>query len=464
LTTFADLGLAAPLLQALAAEGYETPTPIQQGAIPHVLAGHDLLGVAQTGTGKTAAFALPILNHLQKINRRASPKACRVLVLSPTRELASQIQASFETYGRFLRVSTTVVFGGVPIGRQLRATAGGLVVVVATPGRLLDLISQRALTLAEIELLVLDEADRMLDMGFVRDIRKLLTFMPKQRQNLFFSATMPPEIADLAATMLTNPKQVAVTPVASTVDRIRQGVIHTPGRAKQATLHKLLEDTGIARAVVFSRTKHGADRIVRHLEASGFEAAAIHGNKSQNARERAMAAFRDGTLRLLVATDIAARGIDVDGVTHVINFDLPNIPESYVHRIGRTARAGADGVAISLVGEDERGDLKGIERLIKRQIPVLPHPLGDAAGVAAATQAVEASRPREQLRQRPERSAAHHRSAKPQRGGQRVGERSAGGGAGSGNGGARRPNRPGRPQRQGAPGQAQGAGPGRRER
>jgi ATP-dependent RNA helicase RhlE len=414
LTNFAELGLAAPLLKALAAEGYESPTPIQQGAIPEVLAGHDLLGVAQTGTGKTAAFALPILHHLQKINRKASPRACRVLVLSPTRELASQIQASFVAYAKFMRASTTVVFGGVPIGRQIRAVAGGIDVVVATPGRLLDLINQRALTLSEVELLVLDEADRMLDMGFVRDIRKLLAMMPPRRQNLFFSATMPPEIADLAATMLTNPKQVAVTPVASTVDRIEQSIILCTTRAKQAVLHKLLEDASIQRAVVFSRTKHGADRVVRQLELAGFAAAAIHGNKSQNQRERALAAFRAGSMRLLIATDIAARGIDVDGVTHVINFDLPNVAESYVHRIGRTARAGADGVAISLVGEDERSDLRAIERLIRRKIPVLPHPLGDVEATAAAVNALESSRANDAAQHRQDRKpgdrkpAGHH--------------------------------------------------------
>ena len=389
LTQFADLGLAAPLLKALVAEGYETPTPIQLGAIPHVLAGHDLLGVAQTGTGKTAAFALPILNHLHKINRQPSQRACRVLVLSPTRELASQIEASFRAYGRFMRASTTVIFGGVPINRQIRAVAGGVDVVVATPGRLLDLLQQRAITLAEVELLVLDEADRMLDMGFVRDIRKLLSMMPPRRQNLFFSATMPAEIADLAGTMLTAPKQVAVTPVASTVDRITQSVILCPERAKQAALHKLLEDPSIDRAVVFSRTKHGADKIVRHLEAAGIAAAALHGNKSQNHRERTLAAFRDGSLRLLIATDIAARGIDVEGISHVINFDLPNVAESYVHRIGRTARAGADGVAISLVGDEERRDLRGIERLIRRTIPVIANPLGDAAAIAAAVGAMK---------------------------------------------------------------------------
>ncbi len=461
LTTFAELGLAAPLLKAIAAEDYECPTPIQQRAIPHILAGHDLLGVAQTGTGKTAAFALPILNHLQKINRRASPRACRVLVLSPTRELASQIQANFISYSQYMRVSTTVVFGGVPVGRQVRAMAGGVDVVVATPGRLLDLITQKALTLAEIEVLVLDEADRMLDMGFVRDIRKLLAVMPPRRQNLFFSATMPPEIADLAGSMLTNPKEVAVTPVASTVDRIQQGVIHTPNRAKQATLHKLLNDATIARALVFSRTKHGADRIVRHLEAAGFGAAAIHGNKSQNARERALSAFRDGSLRLLVATDIAARGIDVDGVTHVINFDLPNIPESYVHRIGRTARAGADGVAVSLVGEDERGDLRGIERLIRRQIPVLQHPLGDQAAIAAAVQTAEASRPKEPGR--PSRPGGHHRPGQPARAGERHGAGNARG-AGGENGPNRRHNPSRRPKRAGASGHAQGIEQNRRER
>ena len=437
MTSFADLGLAAPLQKALAAEGYETPTPIQAGAIPHVLAGHDLLGVAQTGTGKTAAFALPILHHLQKINRTASPRACRVLVLSPTRELASQIEASFATYGRNMRVSSTVIFGGVPVGRQVRATAPGIDVVVATPGRLLDLMGQRALSLAEVEILVLDEADRMLDMGFIRDIRKILNVMPKQRQTLFFSATMPPEIADLAATMLTRPKEVTVTPVASTVDRITQSVIHCATKSKQAVLHKLLDDASIGRAVVFSRTKHGADRIVRHLEIAGINAAAIHGNKSQNARERAMASFRDGSLRLLVATDIAARGIDVDGVTHVINFDLPNIAESYVHRIGRTARAGADGIAVSLVGEDERSDLRAIERLIRRKIDLAANPLGDDQTAAAAANALEqarlaqapAGKPRsDRTGQKPHGQGAPNRGRDDRRPGN--GERKSHGGAG----------------------------------
>ncbi len=399
MTTFTELGLPAPILKALAAEGYETPTPIQAQSIPHLLKGNDLLGVAQTGTGKTASFALPMLTHLNKINRQAGPRACRALVLAPTRELASQIQASFVTYGKFLRLSSTVIFGGVPINRQMRAVAGGIDVVVATPGRLLDLMDQRAIVLSEIELFVLDEADRMLDMGFIRDIRRILTKVPARRQTMFFSATMPKEIADLAGAMLTNPVEVAVTPVASTVDRIVQHIMFVPAKQKQAVLHKLLDNPAIQRAVVFSRTKHGADRIVKQLAAADIPADAIHGNKSQNQRERAMAAFRSGQSRLLVATDIAARGIDVDGITHVINFDLPNIAESYVHRIGRTARAGADGAAISLVADDERGDLRAIERLIRRKIDILPLP----DGLPAVPFVAERERPEQPRGQRPPR-------------------------------------------------------------
>ena len=389
-------------MQALVAEGYETPTPIQAQAIPYLLTGRDLLGVAQTGTGKTAAFALPMLTHLDANKRRASPRACRALVLAPTRELASQIQASFAAYGKFLRLSSTVIFGGVPIARQIRAVANGIDVVVATPGRLLDLLDQRAISLAEIELFVLDEADRMLDMGFIRDIRRILTKLPARRHTMFFSATMPKEIADLAGAMLTDPVQVAVTPVASTVDRIVQHVMFCPAKQKQALLHKLLENPAIERAVVFSRTKHGADRIAKHLAAAGIPADAIHGNKSQNQRERAMAAFRNGQSRLLIATDIAARGIDVDGVTHVINFDLPNIAESYVHRIGRTARAGADGEAFSLVADDERADLRAIERLIRRKIDILPLP----QGLPELPQVAERERSETPRGGRPQRSRA----------------------------------------------------------
>ncbi len=380
MTSFTDLGLPGPILQALATEGYETPTPIQAQAIPHVLAGRDLLGIAQTGTGKTAAFALPILANLSKVPRRASPRACRVLVLSPTRELASQIEANVIAYGNNLRLRSTLIFGGVPINRQIRACAGGIDIVVATPGRLLDLLNQRAVTLNEVEVFVLDEADRMLDLGFMRDIQKIVALLPKQRQNLFFSATMPKEIARFAASLLKNPVEVSVTPPASTVERIEQGLIHVPNRDKQAMLHRLLGNPSIARALVFTRTKHGADRVVKHLNAAGIKADAIHGNKSQNQRERALGAFRNGQSRLLVATDIAARGIDVDGVTHVINFELPNIPETYVHRIGRTARAGAEGAAISLCGEDERVFLRDIERLIRQPVPVMQ---GMSAGLEA---------------------------------------------------------------------------------
>ena len=381
LQNFTDLGLSAPLLKALVSEGYAIPTPIQFQAIPHVLAGRDILGVAQTGTGKTAAFALPIMDRLTKAQKRAQPRSCRALILSPTRELASQIEQSFRTYGRNLRLNSTVIFGGVPIGRQIRNCAMGLDIVVATPGRLLDLINQRALTLGDIEVFVLDEADQMLDMGFIRDIKKIVAMLPKQRQSLFFSATMPKEMADLADNLLRDPIKVAVTPVASTVDRIAQQVIFCETRDKQAVLHKLLENSSIRRALVFSRTKHGADRIVKHLAAAHIPADAIHGNKSQAQRERALAAFKAGRSRLLIATDIAARGIDVDDVSHVINFDLPNVSESYVHRIGRTARAGADGIAISFCDRDERSYLRDIERLIRQRVPIVENPLGTQAGV-----------------------------------------------------------------------------------
>jgi len=398
LTTFTDLGLPAPILQALAAEGYETPTPIQTGAIPHVLAGRDLLGLAQTGTGKTAAFALPILARLSMTDAQPKPRGCRVLVLSPTRELASQIEANIIAYSRFLRFSTTLVFGGVPVGRQIRACARGVDIVVATPGRLLDLINQRALTLDGVGVFVLDEVDRMLDLGFMRDIQRIVALLPKKRQSLFFSATMPPDIAKLAASLLTNPVEVKVAPVSATADRIAQTVIFCPTRDKQAMLHGLLGDGAITRALVFTRTKHGADKVVKYLNASGFKADAIHGNKSQNQRERALAAFRAGQSRLLVATDIAARGIDVDGVSHVINFDIPNIAETYVHRIGRTARAGADGSAVSLCGDDERGFLRDIERLIRQKVPVRE---GKPGTVSAPAQSAEpAYRDPRQLRGR----------------------------------------------------------------
>ncbi len=370
MTSFNDFGLAEPILRALAEEKYVTPTPIQAQTVPLVLSGRDVIGIAQTGTGKTAAFALPILHHLLSKRLRPAPKSARVLVLSPTRELSGQIADSFRAYGRHIRpLETALAIGGVPINKQVRSLARGVEVLVATPGRLLDLVNQRALSLNQVEVLVLDEADRMLDMGFIHDIKRIVAMLPKARQTLFFSATMPQEITRLADAMLRDPARVAVTPQATTVERIAQRVILTDKASKQALLAELLKSEPVERVLVFTRTKHGADKVVRGLEKAGHSAEAIHGNKSQNQRERVLADFRNGKLRTLIATDIAARGIDVDGVSHVFNYDLPNIPESYVHRIGRTARAGAEGVAISFCDHEEAVFLRDIERLIRMAIP-----------------------------------------------------------------------------------------------
>ena len=370
MTQFTDFGLSEPILRALAEEKYETPTPIQAQTIPTALQGRDVIGIAQTGTGKTAAFALPILNHLTTKRLRPEKKSCRVLVLSPTRELSGQISDSFRAYGRHIKpLAVALAIGGVPINRQVRSLAHGVEVLVATPGRLLDLVNQRAVTLNQVEILVLDEADRMLDMGFIHDIKRVVAMLRKERQTLFFSATMPQEITKLADQMLVDPVRVAVTPQATTVERIAQRVIHTEKSAKPMLLVDVLKAETTDRVLVFTRTKHGADKVVRSLEKNGFLAEAIHGNKSQNQRERVLADFRSGKLRILIATDIAARGIDVDGVSHVINYDLPNVPESYVHRIGRTARAGADGIAISFCDQEEGVFLRDIERLIRVAIP-----------------------------------------------------------------------------------------------
>jgi superfamily II DNA/RNA helicase len=369
LTTFNDFGLAEPITRALAEEQYVTPTPIQAQAIPVLLTGRDLIGIAQTGTGKTAAFALPILNRLAGAPARPERKSCRVLVLSPTRELSGQILDSFRAYGRHLSIQSTLAIGGVNMGRQVRALSGGVDVLVATPGRLLDLVRSGALRLDRVDTLVLDEADRMLDMGFIHDIRAIVAKLPAQRQTLLFSATMPQAIADLASQMLKNPARVAVTPPSSTAERVDQRIVHVDRGGKLALLADLLRNEPIDRALVFTRTKHGADKVVRALAKGGLAAEAIHGNKSQNNRERTLAAFRAGRVRTLVATDIAARGIDVEGISHVINFDLPNEPESYVHRIGRTARAGAEGIAISFCSADEAPYLRAIERLIRATIP-----------------------------------------------------------------------------------------------
>ena len=369
MTQFTDLGLAEPILRALTEEGYRQPTPIQAQTIPHLLAGRDVVGIAQTGTGKTAAFALPILHRLAGNRVGLERRTCRVLVLSPTRELSGQIVDSFKSYGRHMRVSLALAIGGVSIRPQASRLANGVDVLVATPGRLLDLLQSNALQLHRVEMLVLDEADRMLDMGFIHDIRKILAKLPAKRQSLFFSATMPREIEELSRQMLRDPARVAVTPVATTAEKVDQRVMLVERAGKGALLADVLRNEPIDRAIVFTRTKHGADKVVRQLVQKGFAAEAIHGNKSQNQRDRALNAFRAGKIKTLVATDIAARGIDVDGVSHVVNYDLPNIPESYVHRIGRTARAGAEGVAISFCDSEERAYLRDIEKLIRMAIP-----------------------------------------------------------------------------------------------
>jgi len=346
--TFADLRLIDPLLRSVSAEGYTTPTPIQQQAIPHVLEGRDLLGLAQTGTGKTAAFALPILQRLQAAGRRPhGDRAIAVLVLTPTRELAAQIGEGFGAYGRHLGYKHAVIFGGVGQNAQERAIRGGLDILVATPGRLLDLVQQRIVHLNKIEIFVLDEADRMLDMGFIHDVRRVISHLPRDRQTLFFSATMPPEAKKLADAILRNPATVAVAPVSSTAERVEQRIYFVERGDKRPALAALLEtDATITRALVFTQMKHTANRVAEYLQKRGVEADAIHGNKSQNARERALARFKAGQARVLVATDIAARGIDIDEVSHVINYELPNVPETYVHRIGPTASAGKNGIAI----------------------------------------------------------------------------------------------------------------------
>jgi ATP-dependent RNA helicase RhlE len=371
LSSFHDFTLNKEITRAVAEERYLTPTPIQAHTIPAVMSGRDVIGIAQTGTGKTAAFALPILHRLAISPRPPARRSCRILVLSPTRELSGQIRDSFHTYGRFLRVRAALAIGGVSMGVQVRVLLSGVDVLVATPGRLLDLVKSNALRLGEVECLVLDEADQMLDMGFIGDIRKIVAKLPIQRQTLMFSATMPRAIAELAAHMLRDPIKVAVAPVASTVEHVEQRVIRVDRSAKPAILIDVLRRETIDRALIFTRTKHGADKVARGLIRAGIGAEAIHGNKSQNQRERVLASFRKGELRTLVATDIAARGIDVDGVSHVVNFDLPNVPETYVHRIGRTARAGAEGVAISLCDVEEAALLRDIEKLIRMTIPVI---------------------------------------------------------------------------------------------
>ncbi len=375
---FSELSLDAALLSAVEKQGYVTPTPVQREAIPHVLAGKDLIGLAQTGTGKTAAFALPILERLRAAGPR--PRAVRVLVLAPTRELAGQIGDGFSAYGANLRFKNTVIFGGVGKEPQVRALREGVDIVVATPGRLLDLMGERRLAFDQLEVFVLDEADCMLDMGFIHDVKRIVAALPTKRQTLLFSATMPRDIADLAARILRSPVRVEVTPPSTTVEKIAQSIFHVENSQKRHLLLHLLGDGDVKRALVFTRTKHGANRVAEFLDARGVGAAAIHGNKSQSARTRALDGFKSGSTRVLVATDIAARGIDIDDITHVIQLDLPNVPEQYVHRVGRTARAGASGIAWSFCSSDERGLLRDIEKDIRMKIDVVRgHPYEGAA-------------------------------------------------------------------------------------
>ena len=375
MTEFLGFELAPSILRAVADEGYTTPTPIQIKSIPSLIEGRDLLGVAQTGTGKTAAFALPLLNRLGKEPGKADHRRPRALILAPTRELAGQIHDSLRTYGRYLGLRCGVVFGGVSIRPQIKMMSQGVHILVATPGRLLDLMNQGHVMLENVEVFILDEADRMLDMGFIPDVKRIVKNLSSRRQTVMFSATMPKTIEGLAGTLLQDPVQVEVAPTATTVEKVEQRVLFVEKGKKRALIGELMNDEAIKRVLIFTRTKHGADRVAKHLQSHGIDTDAIHGNKAQNARQRALDAFRNGEIRALVATDIAARGIDVDGVTHVINFELPNDPESYVHRIGRTARAGAAGIAISFCDLEERAYLKDIEKTIRQSVPVFEdHP------------------------------------------------------------------------------------------
>jgi ATP-dependent RNA helicase RhlE len=446
---FSAFGLSEPVLRALREEGYDRPTPIQTQAIPPVAAGRDVLGCAQTGTGKTAAFALPILHRLSALPLAGGSRPIRVLVLTPTRELAAQVGDSFRAYGRHLPLRTTVIFGGVGQGPQVSDLRRGVDIVVATPGRLLDLKQQGHVRLDQLTTFVLDEADRMLDMGFIHDIRKIVAAVPPKRQTLFFSATMPKEIRGLADSLLHQPVEVAVAAVSSTAETVQQRLYFVARNDKQGLLQHLLQDKAIAKVLVFTRTKHGADRVAERLEKAGIPAAAIHGNKSQNQRLRAIADFKSGRSRVLVASDIAARGLDIDEITHVVNFELPNEPETYVHRIGRTGRAGASGIAISFCDGEERAFLRDIERIIRKPVPVVAeHPFLPGAARTAP--------PAPPMEHRAERSWGGGGGGQRQQrggGGRRPEHRGSGqgdGGQRGGGGGERRPGgsgqRPSRPQ------------------
>jgi ATP-dependent RNA helicase RhlE len=451
MNSFSQLALGEPLQRAVREAGYSTPTPIQVQAIPHLLQGRDLLGCAKTGTGKTAAFSLPILQRLADTPRRPAPRQPRVLVLAPTRELAAQVGESFVTYGAHLRVAVSVIYGGVGQGPQVSALVRGVDVLVACPGRLVDLMGQGHVRLDSVEMLVLDEADHMLDLGFLPDVKRILAAASRRKQTLLFSATMPPPIAKLAEGILRNPIKVVVTPPASTVELTTQHVMHLSRSEKASALTRILSDSAVERAIVFTRTKRGADRVAKRLNQDGVPAQAIHGNKSQNNRERTLDGFREGQLRVLVATDIAARGIDIDDISHVVNYELPNVPETYVHRIGRTGRAGASGVAISLCDEEEREFLRDIEKLTQRKLAVIERPAGGRTREPREARTPERTSERSAERQAERRPARHdapprERTARPaaerapQRTSERTSERSS----------ERRPSRDERP-RQNAP-------------
>ncbi len=426
MTSFQQLALIEPLQRAVRDAGYTTPTPIQLQAIPHLLEGRDLLGCAKTGTGKTAAFSLPILQRLAAAPRKATPRRPRVLVLTPTRELAAQVAESFETYGAHLRIAVAVIYGGVGQAPQVRALERGVDVLVACPGRLVDLMGQGHVRLDQVETLVLDEADHMLDLGFLPDVKRVLAAVPRKRQTLFFSATMPPEISKLADTILTSPVKVMVTPPASTVELVTQRVMFLSRTEKPGALTNLLRDASVGRAIVFTRTKRGADRVAKRLNQDGVASQAIHGNKSQNNRERTLDGFRDGRLRVLVATDIAARGIDIDDITHVVNYELPNVPETYVHRIGRTGRAGASGLAISLCDDEEREYLRDIEKLTKRSIEVLGRAAGSRSGPPARSTQQERSSPSQRSRENAPAERASTRATRHSTSERRAPERGTG--------------------------------------
>jgi ATP-dependent RNA helicase RhlE len=411
-TAFDDLGLSRPLLKALAAQNYRVPTPIQARAIPVLLGGRDLLGIAQTGTGKTAAFTLPILDRISARGSRPQAGTCHALILSPTRELCAQIGTAVREYGRFSPVGVATVYGGVSISKQIQAVKPGIDIVVATPGRLVDLVDRRALSLEKVSIFVLDEADQMLDLGFIHAIRKITRHLPKRRQSMFFSATMPREIASLARELLNDPVRLEITPAASTVESVTQQVIHLSASNKLHILIDLLST--MPRSIVFTRTKRGADRLTRGLSGAAVDALAIHGNKSQAQRERALSKFRNGQTKVLVATDVAARGIDIDEVSHIVNYDLPEIPESYVHRIGRTARAGASGVAISFCEPEQRPLLRAIELLIKAEIQPVDHRLATrpSAGEAKHVGTRDNHRPRAGHVKRRRKSLKHLQKTK----------------------------------------------------